>query len=163
MAFALCTYLYVRVTDLSEEVKVLRSQKVVIAPQPTLTTPAQFEVAVAMGRIQQYTHKLWWAGQGGNVPLVQFYLHEIEEAMEEVAEAGVVDEDVEVSAQMLQYGPPIVEAFADKVRTSGLTDFAQQYDVLMSTCNSCHMATKHPYLRVQVPSLSRFSDQVFTP
>src|SRR5690349_14889212 len=48
------------------------------------------EVAVYMGRIQAYHQKLWAAGEANNIELAAFYLHEMEEAMEEIAEGHVM-------------------------------------------------------------------------
>lgn len=44
--------------------------------------------------------------QAGNAGLAAFYLHELEEAMEELVEAAVVDDGVDGSAQMRLFGLP---------------------------------------------------------
>ena len=46
----------------------------------------ELEVAVLMQRFQWNVNKLYFAGMAGNKPLAGFYLHELEESMEELAE-----------------------------------------------------------------------------
>ena len=72
-----------------------------------------------MGRIQRYHQKLWLAGEAGNTELAKFYLHEMEEAMEEIAEGHVVEDSVDVSANMRTYGLATVE-LVEKAGTQGV-------------------------------------------
>ncbi len=46
----------------------------------------ELEVAVLMQRFQWNVNKLYFAGMAGNKPLAGFYLHELEESMEDLAE-----------------------------------------------------------------------------
>lgn len=126
-------------------------------PQP------EVEVAVHMGRIQSHAHKLWAAGTAGNLPLAEFYRHELKEEMAAVAKAGIVDDGVPVSTYMTNLGLPAIDALRDQLRTDGLTDFAPRFNTLIATCNNCHKATGHPYLVMRVPDSLRFPDQVFAP
>ncbi len=122
-----------------------------------------FEVAIHMGRIQTYMHKLHWAGMAKNQPLVDFYRHEIKEVMEEVAKAGVVEDGINVSEKMSLYGIRTIDGMKTHFKEKGLEGFSEQYAGLVNTCNTCHRETGHPMIQVQVPLENRYTDQVFVP
>jgi hypothetical protein len=122
------------------------------------------EVAVVMGRMERFHTKWWLAGGEGNAALAAFYLHELEEAMEEVAEAHVVEDNgVDVSANMRTYGLPVVKELERKLKEQGVAAMHADADVLVATCNSCHVATGHSFIRVQVPQGITFPGQDFRP
>jgi len=112
----------------------------------------ELEVAVYMGRIQQYTHKLWAAGTAGNLPLANFYMHEIDEAMEDLELANIDDDGVPVSMHMKTYGLKTVDAFAAELKANGLKDFNGQFETLVNTCNSCHDKCGYPFIHVSLPT-----------
>jgi hypothetical protein len=121
------------------------------------------EVAIYMGRIQVYMHKLYWAGMAKNLPLADFYRHEIKEVMEEVAQASIVEDGIDVSAKMNVYGIRTIDGMKAALKEQGLEGFGAQYDLLVNTCNTCHRETGHPMIQVQVPTENRYTDQVFVP
>jgi hypothetical protein len=134
------------------------------AASAAAAAPAQpVEVAVHMARIQVYMHKLYWAGMAQNVALADFYRHEIKEVMEEVVKAGVKEDGVDISAMMSATGIQAIDAMKAHLKEKGLDGFRQQYDSLLEGCNSCHAASGHAMVRIQVPTENRYSDQVFTP
>ena len=49
----------------------------------------------------------------------------------------------------------------EQLATDGLKDFADRYEALINTCNSCHRVTGHPQLHMRVPTANRFSGQDF--
>lgn len=129
---------------------------------PAAATAAPVEVAHHMARIQAHAEKLWWAGQGGNLELAKFYRHEIKEEMEVIANARVMDDGVPVGEHMQVYGIRAIDALKEQLATQGLAGFKDHYETLINTCNSCHVVTGHPYLRMCVPVTDRFSGQVFS-
>ena len=135
-------------------------------PTPLVQAAApapDFEVAIYMGRIQVYMHKLYWAGMAKNQPLADFYRHEIKEVMEEVAKAGVVEDGINVSDKMNLYGITTIDGMKAHFKEKGLEGFNEQYVGLVNTCNTCHRETGHPMIQVQVPLENRYTDQVFVP
>ncbi|HMC96250.1 MAG TPA: hypothetical protein VKG92_01225 [Flavobacteriales bacterium] len=123
----------------------------------------ELEVAVYMGRIQRYHQKLWEAGEAGNTELATFYLHEIDEAMEAIADAHVVDDGVDVSANMRAFGLKEVDHLQDVLKKDGVAALQVEQTTLANTCNSCHVASAHPFIRIQVPTHVDFPDQDFAP
>lgn len=122
------------------------------------------EVAEIMGRMERHHAKWWLAGREGNAELAGFYLHELEEAMEELAEAHVVEDNgVDVSANMRTYGLPIVKELERKLKQEGVAAMHADADVLVATCNSCHVASGFPFIKVRVPSGAVFPGQDLRP
>lgn len=133
-----------------------------------VTTPGaeeheDIEVAVYMGRIQRFHQKWWLAGKAGNADLAKFYLHEMEEAMEEIADAGVTDEGVDVSAAMRTYGLTTVEHLEKTLEKEGVAAMHGEAAMFANTCTSCHLATGHGYIRIKEPAAVDFPDQDFSP
>ncbi len=149
----------VRMGKLDAKVRALESGS---AASATAAAPAP-EIAVYMARIQVYMHKLYWAGMAQNVPLADFYRHEINEVMEELARAGIVEDGLNISGNMAQIGLPAIEAMKAHLKEQGLVDFRARYEELATACNNCHAASGHAIIRVQVPLENRYTDQVFTP
>lgn len=157
VACAAVFFLMVKVQRLERQLK----------PHPAATVTAApaggFEVAPYMGRIQTYANKLWSAGKSGNLPLADFYRHEIKEQMEEIAHAGVLDDGIDVSGKMEAYGLRTIEAMKQELKAGGLKDFDGQFHSLINTCNTCHVECNKPFLVVKVPTYTRYDDQDFTP
>jgi hypothetical protein len=123
-----------------------------------------FEVAEVMGRLERHHAKWWLAGQAGHAELAAFYLHEMEEAMEELAHAGVVEENgVDVSALVGVYGMPVIHALEQRLEREGVAAMHADAAVLVANCNSCHAATGHGFIQVQVPVGATFPGQSMAP
>ena len=140
--------------------------------RPAKAAPAQhqvaeeheeIEVAVFMGRIQHFHQKWWLAGKAGNAPLAKFYLHEMEEAMEEIADANITEDGVNVSEQMRTYGLTTVDHLSETLEKQGVEAMHAEAEMFANTCTSCHMATEHAYIRIKVPTEVSFPDQDFAP
>lgn len=123
----------------------------------------EIEVAVHMGRIQRYHQKWWAAGHAGNAELAGFYLHEMEEAMEEIALARVVDEGIDISAHMRTYGLTTLEGLEKKLKEEGVAAMHADAGLLANTCTTCHVACGHPYLRIVPPTAVVIPDQDLAP
>ncbi len=121
------------------------------------------EVAIVMGRIQRFHQKFWLAARAGNKELVEFYLHEMEEAMEEVADAGVIEEGIDVSEQMRIYGLSAIEELEKKMKSDGVEAVLSDGELLVNSCNSCHRTSGYPQIKIQVPQGDAFPDQDFAP
>ncbi len=120
----------------------------------------EIEVAIVMGRIQRFHQKYWLAVRGSNAELAQFYLHEMEEAMEEITEAKVVDEGIDISANMRTYGLEVNEHLQKKLKEEGLKALEQEGDLLVKSCNACHDASGYGLIEIRVPGEFNIPDQV---
>ena len=162
-ALAVIAVLMHRMNTLEKRLTAVANSK---GAQPIATAAPvapEVEVAVFMGRIQSHARKLWAAGSAGNLPLAEFYRHELKEEMEAVADGNIMDDGVPVSTYMKTYGITAIDALKQQLKDDGLKDFGNRYAALISNCNSCHTATGHPYLVMQAPTSMPFDDQVFAP
>ncbi len=110
-----------------------------------------------MSGIQVHHAKLWFAGKNLNWQLADFEMNEIKEALEninqfcadriETKSIGMID------APMDSIGKAIEEK--DRVK------FESSYNLLTSTCNSCHRATNHGYNVIKTPDTPPYSNQDF--
>ncbi len=130
---------------------------------PTSFPTEEVEVAVHMGRIQRYHQKWWAAGKQGNAELAAFYLHEMAEAMELIAQARIMDEGIDISAHMNTYGSKTVRDLEAVLLAEGVSAMHAQGAALVAACNSCHAVTGHPFIRIQEPAIVGFPDQDFAP
>jgi cytochrome c553 len=127
------------------------------------TGPETYELAPAMGHMQRFAEKLYFAGQANNWPLADFYLHEIEESAEEIIQAGVVDEGVAVSSFLKAMLPPALAGVKEAVQKKDRQQFLSRYEGLVASCNACHQSTKHGFVRITVPRQPTYQNQDFAP
>jgi hypothetical protein len=121
----------------------------------------EIELAVYMGRLQLFSNKLWFAGKNSNWELAEFYIEEIEETMEEVAEHEIIEDGVKVHEQMVAWGLPAIKSLEDEVKQKNLQGFELKYNALVSACNSCHQASKHGFIKIKIPDSPVFTNQIY--
>jgi hypothetical protein len=102
------------------------------------------ELIVQMGLMQRHLQKLDLSVQAGNETLAGFYIHELEELIETVAEAGVVYHGYPVGAMTEAQLPPAIEAIEAALGSGADADAA--VGELVDRCNACHAATDRPWL-----------------
>ncbi len=121
------------------------------------------ELAVVMFRLQIHAEKLWHAGQAANWPLADFYLHELEEGLEELEASCDVEGGQAVGplGKTMTHGPQ--EALEAVVDAGNAAAFASAYDDMLAACNGCHTATAHGFVRIQVPTGHSLTNQDFRP
>lgn len=125
--------------------------------------PEHLEVAVYMGRIQRFHQKWWLAGKSGNAELAAFYLHEMEEALEAIAEADVEEDGVKLRPLVESYGLATIERLEARLKADGVAAMHADAGQLVVNCNACHVASGYPFIRIQVPVEVHFPDQDFAP
>jgi len=137
----------------------------VIIMTATPASAGETGLAVLMERIQTYTHKLQLSIEAGNAPLADFYLHELEETSEHVAEEIESYDGHAIGSLMAGMLLPALERL-EKPLKSGKPDawpaIEQRFTEVIQTCNDCHLATDHGYIRV-TPAASNPFLQDFSP
>lgn len=123
---------------------------------------APLEIAHFMTRIQVFHNKLYFAGINKNKSLAQFYLNELEEEMGSIAEAGIFEVDVNISDNIKTYGIKQVEFMRSQIE-KGFDSFESDFDLLTTSCNSCHVVTKHDYVQIIIPTAPMFTNQKYVP
>ncbi len=76
----------------------------------------ELEVAVLMQRFQWNVNKLYFAGMAGNKPLAGFYLHELEESMEELAEHPIEENGQRLDDLVRAWGLAPLEKLEESLR-----------------------------------------------
>ncbi len=118
------------------------------------------ELGIVMSHIQRYAEKLYFAGKAGNTPLAGFYLHELEETVEDLEQKKVVDDGIPVGEMAGAMLKPVFQ----RLRALDLKDpaaFEKEYLALVETCNTCHVASKHGFVKIIVPRSPTYQNQSF--
>lgn len=153
----LLVLLLIACTEEKQEVTAKEESKKVLLEEP------EVELATYMANMQRYLEKMYWSAKANNEPLHQFYLHELEEQMESVQEAGITEDGVNVSYNMLHYGIKSLEVYEGRVKEEGLTSYPGHFKNLINGCNACHMVSKKPFVVIKTPELNIYSSQSFEP
>ena len=121
------------------------------------------ELAEYMQHLQWYSNKLYFSGMAGNKELSEFYLHELEEVMEEIIDAKIIDEGKSISTLMQTYGLNQLERVADQMPQASQEEFKEQYHSLIESCNSCHVVSDHRFIKIIEPTVPIADNQSFVP
>ena len=115
------------------------------------------ELAPYMTRLQTLTHKLSLSVEHSNHRLAEFYLYESLEALEDIKTdvplyrghlIAVLTDQLTTPAYKLLL-KAIEEDKAEEVLTNKRS--AAAFTTLVNTCNQCHVATQHEFLKIAVP------------
>ncbi len=158
-AFIISLYL---LFNKSQPVKIEATKTENIEESAEESKEAPLEIAHYMTRIQVYHNKLYFAGINKNTRLAQFYLNELEEEMGSIAEAGIFEVDVNISDNIKTYGIKQVEIMRSQIE-KGFDTFESDFNNLTTSCNSCHVVTKHDYVQIIVPTTPMFTNQKYIP
>ncbi|WP_069130784.1 hypothetical protein [Rhodohalobacter halophilus] len=120
-------YLWVKVTNLENRVAELQE-------------PALYETMTLM---QTVIHKISYAIENQNVDLLDFYIHELEEATEELILADLVYHDQPVGQLTQTMLEPTIEDLEDAVESGDWDRVRDRNLVMIQACNSCHISTGH--------------------
>ena len=114
--------------------------------------------------LQQMRHaKLWFAGARGNWALADYELDELREGFGDAAKLHPVHENVPVAALIARLTPAPLEALGKAIRGKRAADFRRSFDGLTATCNTCHQAANHGFIRIKRPAGPAFGNQEFAP
>lgn len=105
-------------------------------------------LGMLMNAIQSHHLKLWKAGVNENWELAGFEIHELEERFEDIEDFHSEHEET----KQLKMIYPQIENVEEAVKKKNVIDFATSYEVLTSTCNSCHYVNDHPFIKIKVPN-----------
>tara|TARA_R110001592_G_scaffold9723_4_gene51467 strand:+ start:23624 stop:24136 length:513 start_codon:yes stop_codon:yes gene_type:complete len=147
-------------TQHSKQIDRLESKIETLNQNNTITPEADFELATAMGKLQYFANKLYFSLQNENTELIEFYTHELEETMEDIEAANVIDEGVSISDNIETYGLKGLSNF-ERFMEQSPEKFEDHYSNLINACNACHMVSKHGFINITIPTLPVVSNQKF--
>ena len=119
-------------------------------------------LAASMERMQTYTHKLQLSVEARNAPLADFYLHELEEVTEHVADNIAHYREYPVGELTRELLVPAIEALEDAVDAGAWDRADAGLARMIEACNTCHQATGHGAIRIAPATINPFA-QDFSP
>ena len=116
--------------------------------EPPPEAEAEVELATLMGEMQRHSAKLGYSLEGGNRPLANFYLHEIEEVLGELMEVEE-HEGMPIAQPSGVIMVPVIEALeAGLTGEMAWAELGESYRLLIDGCNRCHLATEHGFIEI---------------
>lgn len=125
--------------------------------------PGEHDLLGTMQQYQRFSTKLWFAGDAQNWELADFYTHELEEATEELIVNKVTYEGFNISELAENVIEPSIEKIEEGVKQKDQVLFLEGYDLLIQSCNSCHQATHHGFIKIIKPINPAIFNQDFSP
>jgi hypothetical protein len=116
-----------------------------------------------MMELQHRHATLWFAGEAENWALADYYLHELEELIEDIEELHPEYRGVPVAELLGEMTLPAVEALEDAVDDGDLAGFRVAYDQLTTACNACHIASDRAALVMQRPTQAPLTNLRYIP
>ena len=130
---------------------------------PVVHEEEDYELAMAMGHLQRFADKLYFAGKAKNWKLSDFYAHELEEVMEEIIDHQIIEDEKNVSDLVERMALPSLVALDEVIDLQDAAGFMDAYTGLVTSCNSCHAMMEHEFIRIKIPTIPSFSNQDFNP
>ena len=150
-------FLFYKQDKIKQELNETRSTLPLKSANSTIEESTETHVGVYMQQFQYYVTKLYFAGINKNTELQEFYIEELEEYMEELAEKNVFDDGINISQNIELYGLKSLSTF-EKQLEMGI-DFNESYSNLLNGCNSCHKVSKHSFIHITIPKNNGFNQQ----
>src|SRR5262249_28045424 len=94
--------------------------------------------------------KLGIALQHRNQPLALFYMHEVNEAYDDIVNANATQDQINISEKITQIYPT-KRRLESTIAADDTANFISAYHALVVSCNNCHMETNHSYIVIEEP------------
>jgi hypothetical protein len=115
-----------------------------------------------MSDAQRHTHKLGPAIQAKNKPLADFYFTELGETFDAVQKKFPQYEGLQIAALTKAMLTPATPALSKALAAPDWATASIAYDKYLAACNSCHVATKHEFVRIVAPASNPFNQTFAT-
>jgi hypothetical protein len=135
--------------------------------QPSPAAPDRPPFVPGLGEFMLATQgrhaKLWLAGNAQNWDLADYQIDELKEGLEDAAKYVPWLKGLPVG-KMIESTMEVPIAELEKViKAKDRNRFAAAFDKVTEACNSCHQAASRPFITVQRPTSSTYSNQSFAP
>ncbi|WP_138431304.1 hypothetical protein [Fodinibius saliphilus] len=138
----LCTLLLVYCSSPNKENAAPQKQGIEKAKKDTP------ELADAMGQLQLYTHKYALAVDAKNHELATFYFHEVRAAADGITKNIPGYEGYDISRFMKLFLEPTIEPVETALANKKWDEVRAKTIEMVNSCNSCHNATSHGFVRI---------------
>ncbi len=116
--------------------------------EDSLAELQQPDLYSVMNNMQQQTHKLYYAIEAENAELTDFYLHELEEAAEELIDANLYYHDQPVGMLTETMLEPVIEDLEETLDAGHWEQLREKRAILVGACNNCHGTTGYGTIRI---------------
>lgn len=120
-------------------------------------------LAEYMFRLQIYTHKLSLSVENENADLADFYMHELEETTEDIIENIKEYEGHKISELTKTMLEPAMEPVEKSLDKRDWPAARKHRDALIQSCNACHTATQHEFIKITPGTENNPYNQDFSP
>jgi hypothetical protein len=120
------------------------------------------ELSAYMSTLQHHTHKLGLSIQARNKPLAGFYLDEIGEAIGIIQRKFPTYDKLEIADLADAMPVPSVSPVAKAIAASDWPGATRAYAGLIDSCNDCHAAANHDFIKITVPTGNPFNQSFST-
>ena len=159
--FALCFSLFAGSVVSGCDASARKSEEA--RPQTALRPYVLLDV---MHQFQRYADKLYFSGKAGNWELADWYLWKLESAALLVVEHRVEPyrtDSYDAQPLMKALLVPAIHAMGPALEKKSEAEFLDNYQRLVQTCNGCHVATRHAFVRIVVPTTPIYTNQNYAP
>lgn len=125
--------------------------------------PAAVELAPYMGTLQTLTHKLSLSVAHDNPELAAFYLYESQEQLETIKEQVPEYRGQPIALLIDRLITPQFAPLAQAIEAGQAADTAAALARLIDSCNACHRASGHAFIRITNRSDINPFNQDFAP
>jgi len=126
------------------------------------TTPSGEELSPYMALMQHHLHKLGLAVQAKNATLAGIYLEEVEETSVIIQKKFPTYDKIAVGPLMNAMLVPSIAPLEKSIKASNWALSNAGYTKLVDSCNSCHTAAQHAFIKITAPTQNPFN-QSFSP
>lgn len=133
-------------------------------PEPP-APPRPYLVVDVMAQLQRFADKLYFSGRAHNWELAEWYLWKLEQAALPVIEGRVeAYRDKRYDAQPLMKAMliPTIRAVGRCIEKKDDAGFKHSYAALVQTCNACHAATEHAFVKIVIPTTPIYTNQDYS-
>ena len=116
-----------------------------------------------MVELQHRHATLWFAGEAENWSLADYFLHELEELLEDIRDLHPEYDGVPVAELLAEMTLPAVDALEAAVDGMDARAFASAFDQLTVACNACHVASDRGALVIQRPTAPPLTNLRYIP
>lgn len=119
-------------------------------------------LAALMHTLQTHAHKLQLSVAARNSDLAYFYLHELEETAERVADEIEEYDGYPIGDLMREMLLPQIEPLEEAVKARDWESSDARFAKMLKSCNACHLVAGHGFIRI-VPAEGNPFAQDFRP
>jgi len=98
---------------------------------------------------------LWFAGNKGNWPLAQFYFNEARSHIQWTVRLNPVRKsshgDVHLEEMFAAFDGTLLNDLKSRIAAKDSAGFKSAYKAALGGCNSCHIASEKPFLKITIP------------